>query len=106
MRQCAAVLAVLALMAALPAPCPCAPPPQTAGRGEHDCCAPTLSVRASANGCCAAPSIDAVPGNPPTPAVALAAPPMAVLLLEPPRLPSAWLPVACAPTPPPRVLRI
>ncbi len=107
MRRCAAAaLAALVLAAALPAPCPCAPLPQTAGQAEHDCCAPPLSVRASAHGCCAAPSIDAVPGSATTLAVAPAAPLVAVLTLQPPIPPGAFRPVASAPSPPHRVLRI
>jgi hypothetical protein len=52
-RTLAAVLAGLALAAALPAPCGCAPgrtgPAPITG---HECCAPPAGVRAADEGCC------------------------------------------------------
>jgi hypothetical protein len=107
-RSFAAVLAGLALVAALPAPCGCAPereaPSQAAG---HECCAPPAGVAAADGGCCneAPASAEAVPSS----EVAASAP-VAVSGLsaattagpaEPPR-PS----IAPAASPPPTVLRI
>jgi hypothetical protein len=53
LRTAAAVLAGLALVAALPAPCACPPEPADAGHaGEHACCAPPFGVSAADHGCC------------------------------------------------------
>ena len=64
LRTLAAVLAGLALVAALPAPCGCAPE-RSASRhaDEHACCAPPAGVSAADTGCCdEAPAIaDAAP---------------------------------------------
>ena len=51
LRTLAAVVAGLALVAALPAPCPCAPKVE-AGHAEHECCAPSTGVRSNDHGCC------------------------------------------------------
>jgi hypothetical protein len=63
-RTLAAVLAGLALVAALPAPCDCAPE-RSASRhaDEHACCAPSAGVSAADRACCDE-----------SPAVAVAAP--------------------------------
>jgi hypothetical protein len=61
-----ALLAGLALLATLPAPCGCLPEPAVA---EHSCCAPPPGLRASGDGCCVAPD----PG-PEAPAAKPAAP--------------------------------
>jgi hypothetical protein len=48
------VLAGLALVAALPAPCGCAPQStSTRAADEHACCAPPTGLRAVDHGCCA-----------------------------------------------------
>ena len=54
-----ALLAGLALLATLPAPCGCLPEPAVA---EHSCCAPPPGLRTSGGGCCVAP--DAAPETP------------------------------------------
>jgi hypothetical protein len=51
LRSLAAVLAAVALVATLPAPCPC-PEEAAAPRGAHECCAPPTGVSASDHGCC------------------------------------------------------
>jgi hypothetical protein len=64
LRTFAAVLAGLALLAALPAPCGCAPErPASRHADEHACCAPPLGVRAAGHGCCGETpaAADAVP---------------------------------------------
>ena len=107
-RTLAAVLAGLALVAALPAPCSCAPE-RSASRhaGEHACCAPPAGVSDADRACCdespvvadAAPS----PVGPATVPVTLA-----VLRLEAssPLLALARPAVTPALSPPPTVLRI
>ena len=53
LRTLAAVLAGLALVAALPAPCGCAPERSASKHAdEHACCAPPLGVRAADHSCC------------------------------------------------------
>lgn len=51
----AAVVAGLALLATLPAPCACLPEP-VAG-AEHACCTPPAGIRLADPGCCAAPDV-------------------------------------------------
>ena len=52
-RALAAVLAGLALVAALPAPCGCAPERSASKHAdEHACCAPPAGVSAADRGCC------------------------------------------------------
>jgi len=65
-----ALLASLALVATLPAPCGCLPEPVAAA--EHACCAPPAGVRAADPGCCAAADVarDAVTAPSVAPAVA------------------------------------
>ncbi len=54
LRTIAAVLTGLALVAALPAPCGCAPESASSRHAdEHACCAPPTGVRAVDHGCCA-----------------------------------------------------
>jgi hypothetical protein len=79
-----AILASLALLTTLPAPCGCLPEPVTAA--EHGCCAPA-GVRAADPGCCAAAKVaaDAVTAPSVAPAVA---PTFAVLAwVTPPAVP-------------------
>ena len=107
-RTLAAVLAGLALVAALPAPCGCAPERSMSQHAdEHACCVPPAGVSAADRGCCdespviadAAPS----PVGPATAPVLVAAlrveAPSALLVL-------ARLAVSPAFSPPPTVLRI
>jgi len=109
LRTLAAVLAALALVAALPAPCGCAPE-RTASRhaNEHECCAPPTGLSAAARGCCdEAPDLaEAVPSPPGPPAVAPA--PTALLGAEVSPAPRvlARLSVFSAFSPPLTVLRI
>ncbi len=109
LRTLAAVLAGLALVSALPAPCGCAPERAPAGHAdEHGCCVPPTGVSAAARGCCdEAP--DLAPAMTCSPGVASPAP-VAVAVLraalpsgpaEPSR-PS----IVPATSPPPAVLRI
>jgi hypothetical protein len=51
LRSLAAVLAIVALVAMLPAPCPC-PEESTAPPRGHECCAPPAGLSASEHGCC------------------------------------------------------
>jgi len=66
-----ALLASLALVATLPAPCGCLLEP--VATSDHACCAPPAGVRPAGPGCCAAADVapDAVTApSPVTPAVA------------------------------------
>ena len=109
LRTLAAVLAGLALVAALPAPCGCAPerraPAQVTG---HECCAPPVGMSAADRGCCEGTSgtVEAVPSRAGPPTVA----PVAVVFLRV-EAPSALRRLAhpsvpSAPSPPPTVLRV
>jgi len=108
LRTLAAVLAGLALVAALPAPCGCAPARSASKHaGEHACCAPPVGVSAADRACCdEGPAVaDAAP-SPVGPATAPVL--VAALRVE---APSALLvPARPAATPafspPPTVLRI
>jgi len=106
-RTLAAVLAGLALVAALPAPCGCVPERSSKHTDEHACCAPPVGVSAADRTCCdespviadAAPS----PVGPATAPVLVAAlrveAPSALLALARPAVTPAF-------SPPPTVLRI
>jgi hypothetical protein len=108
LRTLAAVLAGLALVAALPAPCGCAPE-RTASKhaDDHACCVPPAGVRAADRGCCdESPVIaDAAP-SPVGPATAPVL--VAALRVEAPSAPLALARLAVSPafSPPPTVLRI
>ena len=108
LRTLAAVLAGLALVAALPAPCGCAPERSASKHAdEHACCAPPLGVRAADAGCC-----DETPDL--AQALPCSAAPAAAPLTEvaqPVVVPSVLRALAqpgvpVAPSPPPTVLRI
>jgi hypothetical protein len=73
-----ALLASLALLAALPAPCFCLPDPVPA---DHGCCAPSAGFRPATEGCCIvpAPPSETQAAKPQSPAVA-ADPTVAALL--------------------------
>jgi len=67
-----ALLASLALLATLPAPCGCLPEP--VATAEHSCCAPPAGLRPADPGCCATADVtpDTVAAPSVTPAVAAA----------------------------------
>jgi hypothetical protein len=109
LRTLAAVLAGLALVAALPAPCGCAPELSASPHdGGHACCLPPVGVSAADDGCC-----DEAPGLAEAlvyPAASAEAAPLAAATL-PVAVPSmlrvhAHSAVPLAPSPPPTVLRI
>jgi hypothetical protein len=107
LRTFAAVLAGLALVAGLPAPCGCARE-RAASRhaDEHACCAPPAGVSAADRGCCdEAPGFADAVQAPASPAAPVA---VAFLRVEASsalhRL--AHRCVASAPSPPPTVLRV
>ncbi len=52
LRTLAAVLAGLALVAVLPAPCACPPERDASRAADHSCCAPPVGVSADDHGCC------------------------------------------------------
>lgn len=52
LRPLAAVLAGLALVAVLPAPCACPPETDASRAADHSCCAPPVGVSADDHGCC------------------------------------------------------
>ena len=52
LRMAAAVLAGLALVAVLPAPCACPPETDASRAADHSCCAPPVGVSADDHGCC------------------------------------------------------
>ena len=109
LRTLAAVVAGLALVAALPAPCGCAPERSASKHAadEHACCAPPVGVSAADRTCCdESPVIaDAVPSpvGPATASVLVAdlrvESPSAFLALARPAVTPAF-------SPPPTVLRI
>jgi hypothetical protein len=108
LRTLAAVLAGLALVAALPAPCGCLPERTGPGGEGHECCAPPVGVSAADAGCC-----DEVPELAEallSPAAAADAAPLALATLPvatPTALRSFARPaVPLAPSSPPTVLRI
>lgn len=109
LRTLAAVLAGLALVAALPAPCECAPERSASKHSdEHACCAPPLGVRAADHSCCdETPDLAQALPSSATPAdaapLALATLPVAASLALPA---FARTHVPLAPSPPPTVLRI
>jgi hypothetical protein len=63
------LLASLALLAALPAPCFCLPDPSPA---DHGCCAPSPGFRPATEGCCVGPALpsETEAATPQSPAVA------------------------------------
>jgi hypothetical protein len=109
LRTLAAVLAGVALVAALPVPCGCAPDRSASKHAdEHACCAPPAGISAADDGCCdEAPDLAEALLSPAPSADAAARPvasqPVAVssvlLSLGRPAVP-------LAPSPPPAILRI
>ena len=106
-RMLAAVLAGLALVAALPAPCGCAP--QAPGHPDaHACCVPPTGVSAADRGCCdeTPATAEAVPAPAGADAVAVVAP-ARLGTLAPSRCAVLSRPAGFAvASPPPTVLRI
>jgi hypothetical protein len=108
LRTLAAVLACVALVAALPAPCDCAP--REPGHPDaHACCVPPTGVSPADKGCCdeAPADAQAVPAPPAGADLVVAVAPalLASLAPRPGRLcarPSGF----AAASPPPTVLRI
>jgi hypothetical protein len=106
LRTLAVLALVLALVASLPALCPCAAR-SGSGSGEHGCCSPPTGVRVSDHGCCGVTGevVDQA-GAPPVPealapALAVRVPGLAAF--------SAWLaaPQAALTCPsPPSILRV
>jgi hypothetical protein len=109
-RTLAAVLAGLALVAALPTPCACAPERSASGHAdEHACCTPPAGVSAVDRGCCDESPAAVVADAAPSPVGAAMAPdPVAIARVEDPSAPlvPARLGVSPAFSPPPTVLRI
>jgi hypothetical protein len=106
LRTLAAVLAVAALVAALPAPCGCAPEPTR--ESGHACCASRAGVSLDDHACCddAGHLDEAVPpsATPLVGATEEAGP--AFSAPAPAARPPARRAVPAAPSPPPAVLRI
>jgi hypothetical protein len=108
-RTAAALIAGAALVAALPAPCGCAPTRIASGHAQgHDCCAPPTGVSAADQGCC-----DKAPSSAETVASTVgpdAVAPVATLLRAVPAPPAhrvlAHPSAPPAPSPPPTVLRV
>jgi hypothetical protein len=107
-RSLAAVLAGLAVVAALPTPCGCAPERSASRHGdEHACCVPPAGVSAADQTCC--DESPAVADAAPSPVGPAAVPVLvAALRVEPPsaHLVRARPAVSPAFSPPPTVLRI
>jgi hypothetical protein len=106
LRTLAAVLAGLALVAALPAPCDCLPERAAPAGNRHECCVPPAGVSAADQGCCdESPELAEAQSSPAAPAdaapLALATLPVAARSAL-----RAFVRAAAAPLPPPTVLRI
>jgi hypothetical protein len=106
LRRLAALAAVVALVATLPAPCPC-PEEGAAPPKGHECCAPPTGVSADDHGCCDTPAEAAdilVPPAGPAPTLVEAT----VHRLETAARVEAspCLPAVLAPSPPPAILRL
>lgn len=107
LRSLAAVVAAVALVAMLPAPCPCPEEAAAPARG-HECCAPPAGVRSNDHGCCDehhdGEADLLTPGSVPVPSLSE----VAVVRVEPvARLDTASRgSTVLFPSPPPAVLRI
>ena len=109
LRTLAAVLAGVALVAALPAPCGCAPQRSASPRAdEHACCAPPPGVSAADDGCCdEAPDLAEALLSPAASADAAPRPGATRPVAASPVLQALGRPaVPVAPPPPPAILRI
>ena len=108
LRTLAAVLAGLALVASLPAPCDCRPERVAPGGDGHACCAPPVGVSAADDGCCdeAAELAEALVS--PAASADCASRAIPTLPVAVPSVPRAFARSAAplAPSPPPTVLRI
>jgi hypothetical protein len=105
-RSLAAVVAGLAVLAMLPAPCPCPESAAAPARG-HECCAPPTGVSASDHACCAGHAVEVglvtpVPVTAPLPPALAIVRPGPVARLEAAPRPERVL----APSPPPSILRL
>ena len=72
-----ALVAGLALLATLPAPCACLPEPVVVA--EHACCTPPAGLRTADPGCCVAPDVTPDPVSATLVAQAAVAPALAVV---------------------------
>jgi hypothetical protein len=109
LRRIAAVLAGLALVATLPAPCDCAPQSTSTGEAdEHACCAPRAGVRAVDHGCCAETPATATAVSAPVVPDAVAQSRAVLLAPATPCVPRLLPHRAATPalSPPPTVLRV
>lgn len=109
LRTLAAVLAGVALVAALPAPCGCAPERSASKHAdEHACCAPPAGVSAADDGCCdEAPDLAEALLSPAASADAAPRPVATRLVAASPVLQAHGRPtVPLTPSPPPSILRI
>ena len=110
-RSAAALLAILALLAGMPAICLCPPAPgATDAEAAHGCCAPPLGVQQVQNchGCCGgqAAITEAVPPSQPLLVAVLPLSPAPDAELAAPFVPSRAPIARPSVSPPPRVLRI
>jgi hypothetical protein len=106
LRMLAAVMAGLALVAALPAPCGCAPKAPGHPDDAHACCVPPTGVSEADRGCCDATpaAAEAVPAPAAADSVAVVAPaPLGTLV---PRRVLSRSSAFVVASPPPTVLRI
>jgi hypothetical protein len=107
LQSLAAVVATVALVAMLPAPCPC-PEEAAAPRSGHECCAPPAGVRSNDHGCCDGHHDGEAnlltPGSVPVPSLSEVA---VVRVERVARLDTASRgSIVLSPSPPPAVLRI
>jgi hypothetical protein len=106
LRRFAAVLATLALVAMLPAPCPCPEEAAAPARG-HRCCAPPTGVSSIDLGCCDEHATEAdllTPGPAPMPSPSEVAVARTETVARLEAVPHRSLVVA--PSPPPAILRL
>jgi hypothetical protein len=110
LRTLAALLAGLALVAALPAPCGCAPERSAPGQTDaHACCTPPTGVSAADRACCdESPAVAVADATPPPVGPATAPVVSAALRAEAPStlVVLADLTARRAFSPPPTVLRV
>jgi hypothetical protein len=105
-RSLAAALAIFALVAMLPAPCPCPEETAAPARG-HECCAPPAGVSSNEHGCCDEPAAEADVLTPaPGPAPSLGETPVARVVPVARLQAGPRRPVVAVPSPPPSILRL
>jgi hypothetical protein len=79
-----ALVASLALLATLPAPCGC--PPEPVAAAEHACCAPPPGLRTAGPGCCVSPDVTPDPASATSVAQAAVVPALVVVAWVAPRV--------------------